>query len=117
MTPPLDYIAFTHAMAQAEFLLSDSGGVQEEAPSMGKPVLVLRENTERPEGVNAGTCRLVGSEPGIIRDCMEKLSLKSAEYRQMAEAVNPYGDGMSASRIADVLAAGSCQEWAAGKPE
>lgn len=111
LTAPLDYIAFTHAMAGAEFLLSDSGGVQEEAPSMGKPVLVLRENTERPEGLDAGTCRLIGSDPEAILDHLEKLISKSDLFTQMAEAVNPYGDGQTARRIADVLATGSCDEW------
>ena len=113
LTEPLNYIAFTHAMAGAEFLLSDSGGVQEEAPSMGKPVLVLRENTERPEGVDSGTCLLVGSDTQNILDHLEKLASKSDLYTQMSEAVNPYGDGLTSKRIADVLATGQCSDWTA----
>lgn len=103
LTEPLDYLHFVHAMNRAELLLSDSGGVQEEAPSLGKPVLVLREKTERPEAVAAGTCRLVGSDRGRIVSSLEELLFDEAAYREMSEKSNPYGDGRSAGRIVDVL--------------
>lgn len=104
LTAPLNYVDFSHAMAGCEFVLSDSGGVQEEAPSLGKPVLVLRENTERPEGVEAGTCKLVGSDADTIRAHLEQLYAKDALYKTMSQASNPYGDGKTSERIANVLA-------------
>ncbi len=90
-------------MDNCYFVLSDSGGVQEEAPSLGKPVLVMRSTTERPEGVDAGTCRLVGTDPEVIlREC--KLLLRdSNEYQRRSELKNPYGDGKTSMRIREIL--------------
>lgn len=105
LTDPLDYLHFVHAMNRSEILLSDSGGVQEEAPSLGKPVLVLREKTERPEAVAAGTCRLVGSSKERILGSLEELLFDPAAYRGMAEKSNPYGDGRAAEAIVDILSA------------
>lgn len=84
--------------------MTDSGGVQEEAPSLGKPVLVLRDTTERPEGVTAGTLRLVGTDPEAVRTNMEELLDDDAAYAKMAGAKNPYGDGQAARRILDAIA-------------
>ena len=90
---PVDYVEFVHLMARAHLILTDSGGVQEEAPSLGKPVLVLREITERPEGVEAGTAVVVGTDRDkIVRTASELLDSPEA-YRRMANAVSPYGDG------------------------
>lgn len=99
LAPPCGYFDFVWLMSQCKFLLSDSGGVQEEAPSLGKPVLVLRETTERPEGVEAGTCRLVGTDPGRIVPEAALLLSDEAEYRRRSELRNPYGDGKAADRI------------------
>ena len=100
---PLDVLDFHNFLARAFLVLTDSGGVQEEAPSLGKPVLVLRETTERPEGVQAGTLRLVGTEEeNVYRETMRLLRDRE-EYRRMKCAVNPYGDGHAAERIADVI--------------
>ncbi|MCK9904088.1 UDP-N-acetylglucosamine 2-epimerase (non-hydrolyzing) [Frankia sp. Cpl3] len=95
---PVDYAAFAHLMAMATVVLTDSGGVQEEAPSLGKPVLVLRDNTERPEGVRAGTARLVGTDPDQIVAAVGNLVDDPVAYAAMAGAVNPYGDGQAARR-------------------
>ena len=103
LTAPLDYVAFVHAMQGAYLLVTDSGGVQEEAPGLGKPVLVLRDVTERPEGVEAGTCRLVGPHRDRLLPALEELLNDAAAYRRMATARNPYGDGQAAVRIADLL--------------
>ena len=101
---PVDYLEFVHLMNRAFLVLTDSGGVQEEAPSLGKPVLVLREVTERPEGVAAGTAVVVGTDrERIVRVASELLSSSSA-YDRMANAVNPYGDGQASSRIVAALA-------------
>ncbi|MCI5825762.1 MAG: UDP-N-acetylglucosamine 2-epimerase (non-hydrolyzing) [Arcanobacterium sp.] len=98
VTDPMDYLEFTHLLKAAHIVLTDSGGVQEEAPSLGKPVLVLRENTERPEAVYAGTVKLIGTdEDRIVREVAE-LKDSPAAYAQMANAVNPYGDGHAAER-------------------
>jgi UDP-N-acetylglucosamine 2-epimerase (non-hydrolysing) len=100
---PPDYAPFVKLMQRCTLILSDSGGVQEEAPAFGKPVLVLRETTERPEGVEAGTAKLVGTdEATILAEAVKLLSNQSA-YRAMAHAVSPYGDGMAAQRIVCVL--------------
>jgi UDP-N-acetylglucosamine 2-epimerase (non-hydrolysing) len=100
---PVDYVEFTNLMARAHIILTDSGGVQEEAPSLGKPVLVLREVTERPEGVEAGTAVIVGTDHDtIVRTAAELLSSPEA-YARMANAVSPYGDGRASERIADAL--------------
>jgi UDP-N-acetylglucosamine 2-epimerase (non-hydrolysing) len=101
---PVDYLEFVHLMNRAFLVLTDSGGVQEEAPSLGKPVLVLREVTERPEGVEAGTAVVVGTDrERIVRVASELLSSSSA-YDRMANAVNPYGDGQASGRIVAALA-------------
>jgi UDP-N-acetylglucosamine 2-epimerase (non-hydrolysing) len=100
---PLDYLPFVFLMSRAYIILTDSGGVQEEAPSLGKPVLVMRDTTERPEAVEAGTVRLVGtSEERIIAECNTLLD-DAAAWQQMSLAHNPYGDGHAAQRIADIL--------------
>ena len=95
---PLDYGAFTRVLRRSTLVLTDSGGVQEEAPSLGKPVLVMRETTERPEAVAAGTARLVGTDPDRIVDEVHALLTSERAYEDMANAVNPYGDGHAARR-------------------
>ena len=100
---PLDYVQFVALMDASWLVLSDSGGVQEEAPALGKPVLVMRETTERPEGVSAGTARLVGTdEDRIVTEIFTLLDDKAA-YEAMARAHNPFGDGRSAARIVELL--------------
>ena len=84
-------------------VITDSGGIQEEAPTLGKPVLVMRDTTERPEGIAAGTARLVGTDSAVIAEELLRLLTDRAAYEQMANAVNPYGDGRAAERIADHL--------------
>ncbi len=100
---PLDYAPFAKLMARSTLVLTDSGGIQEEAPGLGKPVLVLRDTTERPEAVEAGTVRLVGTDENVVYTAAHRLLTDEAAYRQMAEAVNPYGDGASAERIVAAL--------------
>jgi UDP-N-acetylglucosamine 2-epimerase (non-hydrolysing) len=100
---PLSYLPFIYLMDKSKIILTDSGGVQEEAPSLGKPVLVMRENTERPEGVDAGTVRLVGAKKEMIIQEAIKLLTNDEEYFKMANAVNPYGDGFAAHRIVNLL--------------
>ncbi|MGH6785266.1 MAG: UDP-N-acetylglucosamine 2-epimerase, partial [Novosphingobium sp.] len=100
---PLDYPNFARLLGLAEIMLTDSGGVQEEAPALGKPVLVMRETTERPEGVSAGTARLVGTDPArIVTEIFTLLDDKAA-YEAMARAHNPFGDGHAARRIVELL--------------
>ena len=101
---PLDYPHFARLLNIAEIMLTDSGGVQEEAPALGKPVLVMRETTERPEGVEAGTARLVGTEAAAIVTELSTLLDDSSAYEAMARAHNPFGDGHSAARIVELLA-------------
>ncbi len=96
---PQEYESFVWLMKKADVVLTDSGGVQEEAPSLGKPVLVMRNTTERPEAVEAGTVKLVGTTPARIYEEVERLLTDADHYNAMANAVNPYGDGMAASRI------------------
>lgn len=103
---PLDYPHFIRALGMAEVVLSDSGGVQEEAPALGKPVLVMRETTERPEGVEAGTAKLVGADPDRIVSEISTLLDDKGAYSAMARAHNPFGDGHAATRIARVIADG-----------
>jgi UDP-N-acetylglucosamine 2-epimerase (non-hydrolysing) len=100
---PLDYLPFVAAMKRSTLILSDSGGVQEEAPALGKPVLVLRAETERPEAVEAGVVKLVGTDAGAIVREAQRLLDDPAAYGAMARGVSPYGDGHAAERIADVL--------------
>ncbi|NJC97677.1 MAG: UDP-N-acetylglucosamine 2-epimerase (non-hydrolyzing) [Anaerolineales bacterium] len=100
---PLDYLPLVHLMKHATLILTDSGGIQEEAPSFGKPVLVLRETTERPEGVAAGTLKLVGTETSHIVQEATRLLDEPSEYEKMAKASNPYGDGHAAERIVEAL--------------
>jgi UDP-N-acetylglucosamine 2-epimerase (non-hydrolysing) len=105
LLPPLDYLPLVHLQKRAKIILTDSGGIQEEAPAFGVPVLVLREVTERPEGVEAGTLKLVGTEAGnIVREAKRLLNDPSA-HAEMAKAVNPFGDGHAAERIIDALKA------------
>jgi len=99
LIPPQDYLPFIYLMKKAHIILTDSGGVQEEAPSLGKPVLVMRDNTERPEGIDAGTARLVGTDSKIIISQVERLLNKKTVYNKMAKAVNPYGDGKASQKI------------------
>jgi len=103
LVPPAGYEEFVWLMGQCTFLLSDSGGVQEEAPSLGKPVLVMRDTTERPEGVTAGTCRLVGTDPEVILREAALLLNDRAEYARRSALKNPYGDGTAAARIREIL--------------
>ncbi len=103
LSPPLGYRDFVAAMMRATLILTDSGGVQEEAPALGRPVLVLRETTERPEAVAAGVAALVGTGTEAIRAAAQRLLDDPAAYRRMAQHRSPYGDGRAASRIADVL--------------
>ena len=100
---PQPYSEFVMLMNHSKIVLTDSGGVQEEAPSLGKPVLVMRESTERPEGVDAGTVKLVGADAAKIIESVSQLINDSAVYKQMAQAKNPYGDGKAAARIANTL--------------
>lgn len=101
---PLDVVDFHNLAARSYFIMTDPGGVQEEAPSLGKPVLVLRDTTERPEGVEAGTLKLVGTESEKVKEEMEELLDNDAEYQRMAQAKNPYGDGKASERILDAIA-------------
>src|SRR5690606_34849515 len=105
LTEPLDYPHFARLLGLATIVLTDSGGVQEEAPALGKPVLVMRETTERPEGVVAGTARLVGTDADRIVAETERLLDDSAAYDAMARAHNPFGDGRATQRILELLAA------------
>ena len=108
LTEPLAYAEFAHVMKRCRLVVTDSGGVQEEAPSLGKPVLVLRDTTERPEGVAAGTVRLVGTDRFVVRDEVERLLTDPAAYKAMAHAINPYGDGHAASRTVAAISARLC---------
>lgn len=101
---PLDVLDFHNYMARSYLVLTDSGGIQEEAPSLGKPVLVMRDTTERPEGVAAGTLKLVGTDEEVIYHEFSRLLSDPEEYAAMSQASNPYGDGHASERIADVLA-------------
>ena len=100
---PLDYEPFANLMSRATVILTDSGGVQEEAPALGKPVLVLRDTTERPEAVEAGTVKLIGTDRQRVFDETHRLLTDPTEYARMAEAINPYGDGRAAQRIVRAL--------------
>lgn len=100
---PLDVLDFHNFLSRSYLILTDSGGIQEEAPSLGKPVLVMRDTTERPEGIKAGTLKLVGTDEDIIYKEFKKLLTDKAEYDKMSKASNPYGDGFACKRIADIL--------------
>ena len=102
---PLDVLDFHNFMARCCLILTDSGGIQEEAPALGKPVLVMRDTTERPEGIAAGTLKLVGTDEETIYREFDRLLTDEAEYRAMSVAANPYGDGHACERIADILLA------------
>ena len=103
MVEPMSYGAFARLLLRSKVVLTDSGGIQEEAPSFGKPVLVLRETTERPEGVSAGTARLVGTDPDRVYAEVDRLLTDAQSYSAMANAVNPYGDGRAAERTAGAI--------------
>lgn len=100
---PLDVLDFHNFMNTAELVLTDSGGIQEEAPSLGKPVLVLRNTTERPEGVAAGTLKLVGTEEERVYQEFRRLLTDRAEYDKMSHASNPYGDGTACRQIVEII--------------
>jgi UDP-N-acetylglucosamine 2-epimerase (non-hydrolysing) len=102
-TEPLPYRPFVHLMKTVDLVITDSGGIQEEAPTLGKPVLVMRDTTERPEGISAGTARLVGTDTTAISNSLSELLSDKDSYEAMANAVNPYGDGRACLRIADQL--------------
>lgn len=101
---PLDYLPFVYLMSQAHIILTDSGGIQEEAPSLGKPVLVMRDTTERPEAVDAGTVKLVGTDVATICQEVRRLMTDTEAYHKMSRAHNPYGNGNACARILDTLA-------------
>ena len=103
---PLDVLDFHNLLARSYLILTDSGGIQEEAPSLGKPVLVMRDTTERPEGIDAGTLRLVGTNEDVIYRNFKQLLEDKDAYQAMAHASNPYGDGRACRRIADILEVG-----------
>lgn len=108
---PLDVLDFHNFLAKSYLILTDSGGVQEEAPSLGKPVLVMRDTTERPEGIAAGTLKLVGTDEEFIYNTFRTLLQDEEEYKKMSHASNPYGDGNASKRIADILEYGRTDEW------
>ena len=117
---PLDVLDFHNLASRSYFIMTDSGGVQEEAPSLGKPVLVLRDTTERPEGVRAGTLKLVGTDPVRVKEAMAALLTDETLYRQMSQAPNPYGDGRASERIVQSIqqyfgAATSVSEFKGGE--
>ena len=103
LVPPQDYLPFVWLMSRADIILTDSGGVQEEAPSLGKPVLVMRDTTERPEAVEAGTVRLVGTDDVLIVQEAMRLLDNQEDYAAMSRAHNPYGDGKAAARIVEAI--------------
>ena len=100
---PQDYLPFVHLMGRADMILTDSGGVQEEAPTLGKPVLVMRDTTERPEAVDAGTVKLVGTDADLIVGETNNAPRNPAAYEAMSRAHNPYGDGLASQRIRDAI--------------
>ena len=102
---PLEVIEFHNLLARSTLILTDSGGIQEEAPSLGKPVIVLRDTTERPEGIAAGTLKLAGTGEETIYSLVRELLTDKAEYERMSHASNPYGDGLASQRIADAILA------------
>ncbi len=113
LTEPLDYLLTVNALDSCELVLSDSGGLQEEAPALGKPVLVLRHSTERPEAVDAGTARLVGTDEDAIVEAVTELLDDPEAYAAMARPESPFGDGHASDRIVDALVRHSSSERAA----
>ncbi|MBR4749736.1 MAG: UDP-N-acetylglucosamine 2-epimerase (non-hydrolyzing), partial [Abditibacteriota bacterium] len=111
ITEPVDVIDCHNLMARSYMILTDSGGIQEEAPSLGKPVLVMRDTTERPEGIAAGTLKLVGTDENVIYNTFSSLLTDKEEYNKMAQASNPYGDGHACKRIADILENDQYELW------
>lgn len=109
---PLEYLPFAYLMSRSHLIITDSGGIQEEAPSLGKPVLVTRDVTERPEALQAGTCRLVGTDADRIVAEAERLLDDELEYARVSEARNPYGDGKAAARIRDAVKNGAVRDAA-----
>jgi UDP-N-acetylglucosamine 2-epimerase (non-hydrolysing) len=107
---PLEVIDFHNFLSRSHLVLTDSGGIQEEAPSLGKPVLVMRDTTERPEGVAAGTIKLVGTDESVIYRSIKSLLENGGEYEKMSKAINPYGDGFACKRIADIIEHGRILE-------
>src|SRR5205807_1769314 len=103
LVEPQEYVPWVKLMQRSALILTDSGGIQEEAPALGKPVLVMRETTERPEGVEAGTARLVGTQVEAVVAAADELLTDRGAYDAMARATNPYGDGQSARRIREIL--------------
>ena len=103
LLPPQEYKPFVHLMSRADIILTDSGGIQEEAPSLGKPVLVMRDTTERPEAVQAGTVKLVGTEVDKIIGEISRLLDDDLYYKTMASSINPYGDGHASTKIIESL--------------
>ena len=103
LIPPVQYLPFVFLMNKSYIILSDSGGIQEEAPSLGKPVLVMRNTTERPEAIDAGTVKLVGTNQKRILNEIARLLLDKEHYKTMIQLENPYGDGMASIRICDIL--------------
>ncbi len=103
LIPPQEYLSFLYLMEKSHIVLTDSGGIQEEAPSLGKPVLVMRDTTERPEALDAGTVKLVGTDEGVIYTNLKMLATSEKEYNSMAKAMNPYGDGKACERIVTFL--------------
>ena len=100
---PLDVIDFHNMLNKSYLILTDSGGIQEEAPSLGKPVIVLRDTTERPEGVQAGTLKLAGTNEEVLYNMIKELLDDKNEYNRMSQASNPYGDGKASKRIVDEI--------------
>ncbi|UDM79886.1 non-hydrolyzing UDP-N-acetylglucosamine 2-epimerase [Vagococcus fluvialis] len=101
--PPMEVVDFHNLLAKSHIILTDSGGIQEEAPSLGKPVLVMRDTTERPEGIEAGTLKLVGTDEEVIYEHFKELLENQALYKEMSEASNPYGDGTASEQIVTIL--------------
>lgn len=119
LTRPLDYLPFVYLMKRAHVILTDSGGIQEEAPALGKPVFVMRNVTERPEAVAAGTVKLVGTDRDRIFTAVSEILTDKSAYQRMSLAHNPYGDGLASSRIADILNSRAYKEfnpWVAKSP-
>lgn len=114
---PLEVLDFHNFLSRSYLILTDSGGIQEEAPSLGKPVLVMRDTTERPEGIAAGTLKLVGTDEEVIYKTFKQLLEDQKEYDKMSHASNPYGDGLSSKRIADILEYGEIMLEAASTKE